>query len=80
MKSSNEMRRRTVVFVALATLLLPSPAYAYIDPGFGALLWQALLAAALGAAYYLYRTVDGVRQLVRRLGRRLIGRGSTKEQ
>jgi hypothetical protein len=80
MKSSPKIRRLEAVFIALVILLLPSPSYAYIDPGFGALLWQALLAAALGAAYYLYRTVDGVRHLVRRIGRKLIGRGSPKER
>jgi hypothetical protein len=73
------MRRRGVILTAWAIVLLPSPAYAYIDPGFGALLWQALVAAALGGAYYLYRTVESIRSFVRRLGRRLIGRASAKQ-
>jgi len=73
------MTRRESFVTAWVIVLLPSPAYAYIDPAFGALLWQALVAAALGGAYYLYRTVEGVRNFVRRLGRRLIGRASAKE-
>jgi hypothetical protein len=30
----------------------PPTVFAYIDPGSGALVWQALVAAFVGAAYY----------------------------
>lgn len=39
--------------LAMALVLLTEPrAYAYTDPGSGALLWQALVAAFVGAGFY----------------------------
>ena len=39
--------------LAVLLLLLTEPrAYAYTDPGSGALLWQALVAAFVGAGFY----------------------------
>jgi hypothetical protein len=39
--------------LAVALVLLTEPrAYAYTDPGSGALLWQALVAAFVGAGFY----------------------------
>ena len=39
--------------LAVALVLLTEPrAYAYTDPGSGALLWQALVAAFIGAGFY----------------------------
>jgi hypothetical protein len=49
-------------FVSLSLVFLTAlpDAHAYIDPGSGALLWQALLAAFVGAVFYMrsiYRLV-----------------------
>lgn len=41
----------------LAALLTPALAHAYIDPGFGALVWQAAFAAIVGAAFFLRSTI-----------------------
>ena len=39
--------------LAMFLILLTEPrAYAYTDPGSGALLWQALAAAFVGAGFY----------------------------
>ncbi len=38
--------------VGVLVLLTEPRAYAYTDPGSGALLWQALVAAFVGAAFY----------------------------
>jgi hypothetical protein len=63
----------TMADVVVATLLfslMPSEAYAYIDPGTGALLLQVLLAAFFGALFF-------ARRLLGRLlssGARLLGR------
>jgi hypothetical protein len=38
---------------AVLTLILPASAAAYTDPGSGALLYQTLVAAFFGGAYYL---------------------------
>lgn len=41
------------VALAVALVLLSEPrAYAYTDPGSGALLWQVLVAAFVGAGFY----------------------------
>jgi len=34
--------------------------FSYIDPGLGLLVWQALVAAALGALFYVRKTRDKV--------------------
>jgi hypothetical protein len=42
-------------FVILSLMFLTAlpDAHAYIDPGSGALLWQVLLAAIIGAVFYI---------------------------
>lgn len=42
---------------ALAVTLFPAVAQAYIDPGFGALVWQAAVAAVIGAMFFLRSTI-----------------------
>ena len=44
-----------------ATLLL-----AYVDPGFGALVWQALFAAVVGAIFFLRNTIGASFRWARR--------------
>jgi hypothetical protein len=42
-----------LVILALVFLVAADRAHAYIDPGSGALIWQAVLAAFFGALFYL---------------------------
>ncbi len=60
------------IAVAVAGLLLASehPAHAYIDPGSGSLIYQALLAGLLGLGFTLRRTTESLSRLVRRLSGR----------
>lgn len=44
---------------------------AYVDPGSGLLIWQALVAAFLGALFYFKR----VRDAIVRFFKKLFGRG-----
>ena len=44
-----------VVFVAALQWMSEAPLHAYIDPGSGALIWQAILAAFFGGAFYFRR-------------------------
>ena len=37
--------------------LFPAVAHAYIDPGFGALVWQAAVAAVIGSIFFLRSTI-----------------------
>lgn len=43
------------VLTALAVWGVQAPLHAYIDPGSGALIWQAAVAGLVGAAYYFRR-------------------------
>lgn len=54
-----------VVSLALMLAAMPSDAFAYIDPGSGALMWQALLSAFFGALFVARR---GVWRVLRALG------------
>ena len=57
--------------VAVVCLLCdPSPADAYIDPATGSLAYQVILAAALGAVFFVRRLRTGVAAIVRRLAER----------
>lgn len=65
---------RAFVFVLIATLGLVSPAYAYIDPNAGGMLFQLLapvFAAVVGAWLFLRRWIA---DLFRRAWMRLTGR------
>lgn len=42
--------RRTLVAAAVGLLLVPAAAHAYLDPGSGSMLLQALLGGAAGLA------------------------------
>ena len=45
----------------LFSLAAPATAHAYLDPGSGSLLWQALIAALFGAMFYFRRFVQQVK-------------------
>ena len=51
------------VFVALA--LWAFPAHAFVDPGTGSLMLQALLAVGVGALFYVRRVRDFLKRLLR---------------
>ena len=53
------LRQLVPTFLALVGLLLwlPERASAYADPGSGALLWQTLIAAFVGAIFYFRRAL-----------------------
>lgn len=49
-RSSRTVWYTAAVLGGLWLLALPNPAYAYIDPGTGSMVYQALLAVLLGLA------------------------------
>jgi O-antigen/teichoic acid export membrane protein len=49
------MRIRFLLSFLLLFLLCEVRLYAYVDPGSGALVWQALVAAFIGGVFYLKR-------------------------
>jgi hypothetical protein len=60
------------VALAVLALLLVSehPIHAYIDPGSGSLIYQALLAGLLGLGFTFRRTTDSISRLLRRFSGR----------
>jgi hypothetical protein len=51
------------VVVTLALLLVfPTNAYAYTDPGSGALLWQMMMAGLVGVMFYVHKTIAWIRK------------------
>jgi hypothetical protein len=43
-------------------MAMPRKASAYVDPGSGAMLWQIMAAAFLGAVFYARKAVSRIRQ------------------
>jgi hypothetical protein len=64
------------VAVALIGLIGERPAYAYIDPGAGSLIYQTALTALLGLVFMLGRSRASISRFVKRLG----GRDVTPER
>lgn len=50
-----------VALAVLAGLTVPTTAHAYIDPGSGTLIWQAVLAALFGGMFYIRRIVNALK-------------------
>ena len=44
-------------------MAVPRKASAYVDPGSGAMIWQILAAAFLGALFYFRKLVIRIRQI-----------------
>ena len=59
-----------VVAVAAVFLLSERPAYAYIDPGTGSLIYQTVLTLILGLGLGVRRWRDSIVMFVKRLGGR----------
>ena len=56
--------------IALVVLIGEQPAYAYIDPGTGSLIYQTALTVLLGLGLVLRRSRASISRFVRRLGGR----------
>ena len=63
----------SAVGLALLVLATPRRASAYVDPGSGAMLWQAAAAAFIGSLFYLRRFVMWTRRNVNFRSRRTMG-------
>jgi hypothetical protein len=45
------MKSKQLLFVFLLIFVIPQPVSAYLDPGFGSMVWQMIAAVAFGAAF-----------------------------
>ena len=59
------MKYRVLLFIA-AVCCLPAPAFAYIDPGSGMLLWQGLIAGIGVLLMFLRNPWQTIKRLVER--------------
>lgn len=58
---------KTLVVLMFISLLLPSKAYAYVDPGSGSYFFQVVLAAILGAGFTIRLYWKNFKDLLRRI-------------
>ena len=65
--------RLIVALAAWVLLVNERPAYAYIDPGTGSLIYQPILLLFLGFGLVLRRTRESIVRFVKRLGGRGVG-------
>ena len=56
--------------IAAILLLSPLPAFAYVDPGSGMLIWQGLIAVVGAGIVFLRNPVDGLKRLWKRIRRK----------
>ena len=56
------------IFLGVVAILLvtSSPAYAYIDPGLGSLMWQLLFAGFVGGMFYVRKIRNWIVAMIRR--------------
>ena len=47
------MKLTALFFIILLFFLIPQPASAYLDPGFGSMVWQLVLTMLFGATFAL---------------------------
>jgi hypothetical protein len=55
-----------ILFLLLTFYGLVTPAYAYTDPGSGLLLWQLLVSAVFGAAFYFRKMFSSILKKIHR--------------
>lgn len=63
------------VLAVVMVLITEIDAYGYTDPGSGALIWQLLLAASFGAAFYVRKLLAWIG-----IGRKVRGENKKKDE
>ncbi len=66
MKSDTNTRQALWITALLLLLATPHMAFAYVDPGSGAMIWQVAAGLAVGSLFYIRRVVLKVKELVYR--------------
>jgi hypothetical protein len=47
------MKAKAIIFVMLLVFIIPQPVSAYLDPGFGSMVWQLIVTVLFGVAFTL---------------------------
>ena len=66
MKSDKKLAQAASMTALLLILATPRMAFAYVDPGSGAMLWQVAAGLAVGSLFYVRRTVLKIKDFVHR--------------
>lgn len=64
---SNLSNAKIILSVTIITILTVQPVHAYIDPGTGSLIWQAILAAFVGMMFYIKKVNLFIRSVFSKL-------------
>lgn len=62
--------RRRLIWLSAVALCLPQTSFAYVDPGTGAYVVQALVALAGATVFYITHPLELLRRVKRRLLKR----------
>jgi hypothetical protein len=60
----------TRAWLLIALFLLPTSAFAYVDPGSGMLIWQGLLALLGAAIMFVRNPIETIKRLLSRFKRK----------
>ena len=47
------MKTKALIFVILLFFIIPQPVSAYLDPGFGSMVWQLIVTVLFGVTFAL---------------------------
>jgi hypothetical protein len=47
------VKAKAIIFVMLLVFIIPQPVSAYLDPGFGSMVWQLIVTVLFGVAFTL---------------------------
>ena len=47
------MKAKAIIFVMMLVFIIPQPVSAYLDPGFGSMVWQLVVTVLFGVAFTL---------------------------
>ena len=72
-KGSARHAAGSILILLVIILAMPRSASAYVDPGSGAMLWQATAAACLGSLFYVRRVAMWVRKHIHLHSPRALG-------
>ncbi|MEO8598131.1 MAG: hypothetical protein ABI759_32725 [Candidatus Solibacter sp.] len=61
MSNTNVPRLAGLLTLCVLLLATPRPAYAYVDPGSGAMVWQVVAAGVIGSLFYVRKIFTWVR-------------------
>ena len=61
------MITQAFIFVILLLLLIPQPVSAYLDPGFGSMVWQLVITVLFGVVFTLKMYWQKIKEFFNRL-------------